>query len=128
MLTTQLWKEGFDTDFSRWDDLFKRYLSTLSSSDVEAVPPLNIWTNEFGAKVTVKLPGFSDEEIDVSVQNDSVTIGHKAQEGLKDTFVRTIELPFSIESGMVEALYSKGILTLTLPIAEAQKPKKISVN
>ncbi|MBF0540667.1 MAG: Hsp20/alpha crystallin family protein [Nitrospirae bacterium] len=130
MFTTQLWNQGLDTDYSRWDDFFKRYLSTLSSSDVEEAPLVNIWTNELGAKVAVKLPGYSSEEIDVSVHNASVTVkgGHKVEDCLKDKFERTIDLPFGIEASHVEAAYANGILTLTLPIAEAQKPRKISVN
>jgi HSP20 family protein len=135
MFRTQLWNTGIDTDFSRWDDFLKGYLSTLGSSDVSTsevkkAPPVNIWTNDLGAKVTVKLPGYTEDEIDISVLCDTVTLkgGHKAEKEQTDQFERTIELPFSIEAANVSALYAKGILTITLPIAESQKPRKISVN
>lgn len=148
MYTTQLWEQGlrpFHTGLDgleRWDDIFRNYLSTRGSCNVDVFPELNIWTNEGfetepkEAKVTVKLPGYSNEEIDVSVANNIVTIkgGHKVQEGQEgqegqeDTFERSIEPPFSIDAAKVEAVYSKGILTLTLPIAEAQRPRKISLH
>ena len=43
------------------------------------------------------------------------------------TFNRTFELPFKVDADKVEAKFSKGILYITLPRAEEDKPKKISV-
>lgn len=42
-------------------------------------------------------------------------------------FTRTFQLPFPIEAGKVEARFTKGVLYISLPRAEADKPKKISV-
>ena len=40
---------------------------------------------------------------------------------------KTIELPFPVESGKIEARFSRGVLSVGLPRAEADKPKKIAV-
>ena len=101
---------------------------------------MNIWTNEDGAVVEAKLPGVSPEDIDISVEGQTVTIaGSRAQEALEDderylrrerrfgNFSRSFELPFSIEASQVEATFKNGILNITLPQAEADKPKKIAV-
>ena len=42
-------------------------------------------------------------------------------------FTKTIELPFVVEGNKVEAGFSRGILTIKLPRAESEKPKKITV-
>jgi len=42
-------------------------------------------------------------------------------------FTKTLELPFNIESGKVEAKFLKGVLHISLPRAEADKPRKITV-
>jgi HSP20 family protein len=38
-----------------------------------------------------------------------------------------MELPFTVESGKVEAAYANGVLTVTLPRAEAEKPRRIEI-
>jgi HSP20 family protein len=42
-------------------------------------------------------------------------------------FGKTIELPFTVEADKVEARFSKGVLSITLPRSEAEKPKKVKV-
>jgi HSP20 family protein len=42
-------------------------------------------------------------------------------------FRRSIMLPFQVEADKVEASYEKGVLQLTLPRAEAEKPRKIAI-
>jgi HSP20 family protein len=42
-------------------------------------------------------------------------------------FSRTFQLPFRIEDKQVEAVFEKGVLHISLPRAEADKPKKIAV-
>ncbi len=41
-------------------------------------------------------------------------------------FSKTIELPFTIEANEVDAFF-EGILSITLPRSEAEKPKKVTV-
>jgi HSP20 family protein len=111
----------------------------LGSSAVD-FPPLNIWTSQDGAVVTAEIPGVSPENIDISVVNQTLTLrGSRESEQLSEDekhhrrergfgqFTRTIELPFKVNSDGVEAKFCKGILNITLPRAEADKPRKISV-
>ena len=37
------------------------------------------------------------------------------------------QLPFAVEAGKVEARFARGVLYVTLPRAEADKPRKISI-
>jgi HSP20 family protein len=92
------------------------------------------------AVVTTELPGVDRETIDVSVSGNVLTLkGSRNPEELKEDesyhrrerwhgeFSKTLDLPFDIEVQKVEAKFSKGILTVTLPRAEAEKPRKISI-
>ena len=103
-------------------------------------PVLNVWMNEDGAIAEAKLPGVNPEEIDISVEGETVTIaGNRTAAELEDgekylrrerrngNFSRSFELPFAVETNAVEATFKNGILHISLPKAEADKPKKIAV-
>lgn len=104
-------------------------------------PAVNIWTGEDNALLTAEIPGVDPDKLEVTVKDNTVTIrGSREAEELKEdesylrqergagTFVRSFALPFQVDGGNVSAQYQKGILQLTLPRAEEDKPKKISVN
>jgi HSP20 family protein len=104
-------------------------------------PAVNIWTGEDNVLLTAEIPGVDPEKLEVTVKDNTVTIrGSREAEELKEgesylrqergagTFVRSFALPFQVEEGKVSAQYQKGILQLTLPRAEEDKPKKITVN
>ena len=103
-------------------------------------PAMNIWTNEDGVIVEAKLPGATPEDFEISVEGETVTVaGDRAQKALEEgekflrrerrygKFSRTFQLPFAIEADEIEATFEKGILRISLPRAEADKPKKIAV-
>lgn len=101
-------------------------------------PPINVWTNEEGAFLQAELPGYSADDIDISVLGDSVTISgerkptpvaegasfHRRERNV-GRFSRTLQLPFRIESDKVHAKLAHGVLELMLPRAQADKPRKI---
>ena len=101
---------------------------------------MNVWTDENNAVVTAELPGVSPEDIDISVENDTLTVrgSRKPEEHEEGTtfhrrelrfgnFCRSFRLPFDVESEQVEAKFKNGVLNISLPRAEADKPKKIAV-
>lgn len=101
-------------------------------------PAVNVWTGEDGAIVTAELPGIRPDDIEISVVGESVVLrGNRPGEEIAGDwlrrerplgqFVRTLELPFRVEAGKVEARFSRGLLEISLPRAESEKPRKISV-
>lgn len=103
-------------------------------------PPLNLWSNDTEAVVTAELPGIDASALDISVLRDQLTVsGERKQEELPDgttrhrteqkqgPFSRTLQLPFEVEGDMVQAAYHQGVLRLTLPRAEATRPRKIKI-
>jgi HSP20 family protein len=121
--------ERMHRSFSRW----------VSPSAIE-FPAVNVWVAGDAAVVTTELPGIDPSVIDISVVGKTLTLrGSRTPEEFKGDesyhrrerwhgqFTKTIELPFDIDSGKVDAKYSKGILRISLPRAEADKPRKIAV-
>lgn len=104
-------------------------------------PAMNVWSNEEQMLVSAELPGIETKDIDISVAGDMLTIsGSRSAEEVDDSvrqhrqericgkFSRSIQLPYEVESDKVEARLEKGVLTVKLPRAEAQKPRKIVVH
>jgi HSP20 family protein len=102
-------------------------------------PAMNVWTDENSAVVTAELPGVNLDDIDITVEDDMLTLRGQRQPDDKDgatyhrqerrygSFLRTFRLPFRVDAGKVEATFSHGVLNLVLPRAEEDKPKKITV-
>ena len=44
-----------------------------------------------------------------------------------DEFSRTVQLPYTVDTNQVEATAENGVLQITLPRAEAEKPRQIEV-
>jgi len=122
------------------DRLFSDSFSMAGGRTAPNYPAINVWTNEDGAVITAELPGVDVNDIDISVVNDNLTLsGERKLEELKEDnqyhrrergygkFNRSFQLPFKVEADQVEALFENGILHLSLPRAEADKPKKITV-
>lgn len=119
--------------------LFERsYAPRLRSAP--GFPALNVWTNQDGAILTAELPGVSPEDLDISVIGETLTLSgerksdlieeevryHRQERGY-GKFTRSLELPFRVDATRVEATFDKGVLHLTLPRAETDKPKKITI-
>lgn len=139
-----LWRFGGARDplreIQRLQREMNQIFSGLDQPLGQEVPPVNAWVGEGDVIVTAELPGMDTGNTDISVVGDTLTIsGSRKAEPLKEgesyhrqershgQFKRTLQLPFRVEADKVEAKYEKGILRLTLPRAEADKPRKISV-
>ena len=87
------------------------------------------------------LPGTKKEDIRVSVENGIMTIAGERKSETVDKeaqvhrversygrFVRSLNLGTNIDEGKIHASYKDGVLQLTVPKAEAAKPKSIDVH
>lgn len=103
-------------------------------------PAMNVWSSEEGLILTAEVPGIRPEDIDVSVVGETLNLtGARKPEELKEgtryhrqergygKFSRTIQLPFPVDVNKVEATFKNGLLHISLPRAEADKPRKIAV-
>ena len=135
----QAWDE-FDRIQREMNRLFEPLTKSSTRTSGE-FPAANIWTGTDDALLTAEIPGVDPDTIEVTVKEDTVTVrGSREAESLGEgqaylrqergagSFVRSFALPFRVEAGKVTAQYRMGILQLTLPRAEADKPRKISVS
>jgi HSP20 family protein len=122
------------------NQLFDRVDRGPSLSVAGSYPAMNVWANADGVVVTAELPGLDIEDLDISVNNNVLSVtGSRNPEELPEgttyhrqergygQFQRTFQLPFEVETEDVEATYNNGVLQIALPRAEADKPKKILV-
>ncbi len=105
-----------------------------------AYPAMNVWTGENQAVVTAELPGVEPQDLDIAVNENILSLsGSRKWDEPKEEdvvhrvecpngeFRRTLELPFRVDADRIQANCAKGVLTITLPRAEQDKPKKIQV-
>jgi HSP20 family protein len=101
---------------------------------------LDIFQTDDEVIVKASLPGIKADEIDISLTGDVLTIKgeSKAEEEVKEehyirremrygSFIRTVQIPVSVNTEQAEAAFENGVLTLKLPKAEEVKPKAIKV-
>jgi HSP20 family protein len=112
----------------------------LTGGGTRRFPLVNISENDTDIHVEALLPGVDPSLVEVSVlrntlslsgerkpaETDKYAVWHRNERGA-GKFSRTIELPAEIDSGKVSAQCRDGVLRITLPKAEAAKPKKITV-
>lgn len=104
-----------------------------------AFPALNIWEEGDRLLTEAELPGMGMDDIELFVVGNELTIKGQRQpmaeeaanfhrrERVVGEFSRTVTLPVEIDADKVEASLKNGVLTITLPKAEAARPRKISV-
>lgn len=91
-------------------------------------PAIDVKETETGLVVSAELPGMSEEDVELTVEDDLLTIkGEKKSEASKEekgwhvqersygAFVRTLQLPFAPKPEDVTAEFAKGVLTITVP-------------
>lgn len=103
--------------------------------------PIDVFETEQGYQVRVLLPGVNPENIDVSVQQNTLTIKGQYSSSVEEgkqvnwlvceigsgSFERAITFDKPIDADKVETSYEHGVLTISLPVSEASRPKRISV-
>ena len=105
------------------------------------VPPVDIYQNgDQEIVLKAELPDMTREEIDITVDNRTLTIrGEKkiATEVKEESvhrlerrygaFSRSFSLPQTVDTAQVGAEYRNGVLTVRLPLREEAKPRQIKV-
>jgi len=104
-------------------------------------PAIEMFEKEDRFLVKAELPRMTEEAIDISVVDETLTIKgeRKAETEVKEeeyyccersygNFSRSIALPSTVDAKKIEASYEDGVLEVNLPKAAEVKPKKISVS
>jgi HSP20 family protein len=104
-----------------------------------ATLPIDAYTTGDEIVVLATLPGVSPDEVNISIEGDTLTIegeipallenvDYQFAERFHGKFRRTLRLNVPVDLNGIEATSENGVLTLTLPKAEEVKPKQIKVS
>ena len=125
--------------FRDLDRIFNTVTRTVAS-DVRM--PMDLYRDGDTFVVKMDLPGVDPKSIDIDVDDRTLTVraeraaekvdtaeksGWVSRERSFGTYARQISLGSGLDLGKIEASYVDGVLTLTIPVAEEAKPRKINV-
>jgi len=144
MLVRRKWpsRPQFDDVFADFDQLRREMLRVFDAASPSAgvFPPVNVSQDADNFYLRAEIPGVNADQLSISAERNRVSISGRREipaerervsyhrkERAEGSFSRTLALPTDIEADRVEAQYKDGILTLTLPRAEATKPRQISI-
>ena len=128
-------------DLARVQREFDRLHHQLADTPASRVyPPINIYDAEDGYHIRAELPGIEAETLDVTVTRNEVVIkGERTAPAKREgqhyhrrerdhgQFSRAFAMPDHIDSENVKAIYTNGILDLTLPRLAEAGPRKVAI-
>ena len=125
------------------DRMWRRFgnFSHEDGGGIEAwAAPLDVVADGDDFVVRASLPGVSPENIQVSIEENVLTIRGETASHFENTegnylmrerrsgsFHRSLRLPDTVDQDKAEPRYEHGVLTITLPKAEAKKAKQFDV-
>ena len=122
-----------------FEDAFTRMLSEPQTNRPWA-PAVDIYETENELVLKADLPDVDLKDIDVRVENQTLTISGERNFEKKDTtkgyhriernygsFVRSFSVPNSFDTENIGAEFKNGVLSVTLPKKEAAKPRQVKV-
>jgi HSP20 family protein len=102
-------------------------------------PSVNIFEKGGDLVLVAELPGIKKEDLQLQVKGNTVrlagervinygeNVSYHRVERNSAKFDRTLKLPINVEADQVKAKYKDGILVISLPRAEADKPRQIAI-
>lgn len=106
----------------------------------EWVPPVDIHEDKDNIVVKAEVPGMKKEDVSIEIKDNVLTLkgerkyeketkkeDYHRMERAYGSFVRSFSLPSTIKIDKVAANYKDGVLEITLPKAEEEKPKAIPI-
>ncbi len=135
-----IWNDpgNWSTLWDEVDDLQSRLNRAFQSS--RSYPEIRLYQKEHVALVQAEIPGIDPEDLSINAQDDILTLSFERKVEVKEEevkilrserpsgkFSRTIRLPFRVDANLVDARFKQGVLSVTLPMAEEEKPRKIAI-
>ena len=142
MLSMTRWNpfEELTSLHRQMDRVFGRYLGDEREGTpaMAWVPATEIDSSDEGWKLRVALPGIDPKDVHIDLHGNSLTISgertrteRSGQGHLSEfhygRFERTFTLPANVAADHVVANYDHGMLELSLPLAEAARPRQIAI-
>jgi len=103
--------------------------------------PMDVYATDDDFVLEANLPGVKPEEVEITVEGNTLTISgetrssRKEEEGAtilqeirRGRFTRTMTLPAGLEPDKAKATFEDGVLTLRIPKAEQVKPRQTKIS
>ena len=87
----------------------------------------NTETDDSGVTLTMEVPGYNSNLIDVTVEGKTLVVEGKSNSGNLDGFKEKFSLGDKFDGAEVVATIVDGILTVSVPYVESVKPRKVKV-
>jgi HSP20 family protein len=123
-----------------FDDSFSRSRSSRAELASWA-PAVDIYETENELVVKADLPDMQEKNIDVRVENNTLTIRGERKfssevhednylrvERTYGAFTRSFSLPNTVNSEAIHAEYHNGVLSVRMPKREESKPKQVKIS
>ena len=102
--------------------------------------PMDLYRDKEAFVANIDLPGVDPDAIDIDIEENTLTVRAErkatvtsedtewlTRERSTGTYARQLSLGNGVALDQIEANYNDGVLTITLPIAEQAKPRKVTV-
>ncbi len=131
--------------FDEMDRMMESMMESGSTAKASRYPAVDVVAKENSFDLSVELPGYSKDDVEIKVDNNLLTISAaeiKEAEEKKETkesinyimhersgrsFVRTFVLPEDVDKENIEASFENGLLELVVPKVPKAEPKKIDI-
>lgn len=122
------------------DRMVEENFPSTEVNEREMVLAVDVKSDDETYLISALVPGIEAEEINVEILNNTVTIRgeFKNQQSEDDKYLlcelpsgrfsRVITLPVALDPTKAEASLRNGLFTLSVPKAEAHRPKTIKIN
>lgn len=127
------------TRFDPFQELDRLFGQVFTADRASTTMPMDLYRAGDHYVLHLDLPGADPGTIDVSVEDRALTIRAQRTARTEDgvqwltkerpvgTYARQLTLGAGLALDQIEATYTDGVLTLSIPVAEEAKPRKIDV-
>ena len=134
------------TSLQQWmDQTLQQTLNSLAqtsqvASNTAFLPKAEVFENDEQIALKIEVPGLSEKDFEITLKDHVLTVRgeRKLEDGFKQenlawtespygTFVRSFNLPQTVDVNAINATYTNGILHIVFAKNEAAKPKQIPV-
>ena len=122
------------------EDFFRPSVADGRADDHQLLP-LDVTTSKDALVVQASLPGVRPEDVQITVENGTLTItgqtaeehhdegaSHIVREIRRGSFARSVTLPNGLDADKAEATFEHGVLKLRIPRAEQARPRQIRIS
>jgi HSP20 family protein len=145
MANLQRWDPfaGLTSMHSQVDEMFNNFFGSNWSTPNQSVPAMDVYTENDNKQLVAEVhaPGFSKDDIEVTVHNGVLEIRGEKHEKEEDkkakrnymmreshaSFYRSIALPKTADGEKVKAQFVDGVLKVAVPLQALPEPKRVAI-